>query len=86
MGACCENVLGYIPIPIGITGPLLLDGNMYYVPMATTEGCLVASTNRGTRALLESGGVTSRVVTDSMTRGPVVKFSSIKNARLDVNS
>nr|UTI67595.1 hydroxymethylglutaryl-CoA reductase [Kerria lacca] len=80
MGACCENVLGYIPVPLGITGPLLLDGRIYYVPMATTEGCLVASTNRGCRAISEAGGAYSRVVFDGMSRGPVVRFPSIQMA------
>ncbi|XP_034172374.1 HMG coenzyme A reductase [Osmia lignaria lignaria] len=79
LGACCENVIGYVPVPLGIAGPLLVDGELYHVPMATTEGCLVASTNRGSRALLKCG-VTSRVVADGMTRGPVVRFPNIVRA------
>ncbi|XP_043528252.1 3-hydroxy-3-methylglutaryl-coenzyme A reductase [Frieseomelitta varia] len=79
LGSCCENVIGYVPVPLGIAGPLLIDGELYHVPMATTEGCLVASTNRGSRALLKCG-VTSRVVADGMTRGPVVRFPNIVRA------
>ncbi|CAH1103469.1 unnamed protein product [Psylliodes chrysocephalus] len=79
MGACCENVIGYIPIPVGYAGPLLLDNQELYVPMATTEGCLVASTNRGCRAL-KQGCLTSRIVGDGMTRGPVVRFPSLPKA------
>ncbi|KAB0801437.1 hypothetical protein PPYR_05791 [Photinus pyralis] len=79
MNACCENVIGYVPIPVGVVGPLSLDERVVYVPMATTEGCLVASVNRGCRALFKSG-ITTRVVADGMTRGPVVRFPSIKEA------
>ncbi|XP_043256916.1 3-hydroxy-3-methylglutaryl-coenzyme A reductase [Colletes gigas] len=79
LGSCCENVVGYVPVPLGIAGPLSIDGELYHVPMATTEGCLVASTNRGSRALLKCG-VTSRVVADGMTRGPVVRFPNIVRA------
>ncbi|XP_056648024.1 3-hydroxy-3-methylglutaryl-coenzyme A reductase-like [Diorhabda sublineata] len=79
MGACCENVIGYVPVPVGIAGPLVLDNKCFYIPMATTEGCLVASTNRGCRAI-EKNGVKSRIVADGMTRGPVIRFRSIVTA------
>ncbi|XP_019184329.1 PREDICTED: 3-hydroxy-3-methylglutaryl-coenzyme A reductase-like isoform X3 [Ipomoea nil] len=80
LGQCCEMPVGYVQIPVGIAGPLLLDGEEYSVPMATTEGCLVASTNRGCKAIYASGGATSVVLKDGMTRAPVVRFSTAKRA------
>ncbi|CAH1423558.1 unnamed protein product [Lactuca virosa] len=80
LGQCCEMPVGYIQIPVGIAGPLLLDGMEFSVPMATTEGCLVASTNRGCKAINASGGATSILLKDGMTRAPVVRFATAKRA------
>lgn len=35
---CCENVIGYVQIPVGYAGPIRVDGKNYYIPLATTEG------------------------------------------------
>ncbi|GAU28087.1 hypothetical protein TSUD_223280 [Trifolium subterraneum] len=80
LGQCCEMPIGFVQIPVGVAGPLLLDGKEYTVPMATTEGCLVASTNRGCKAIYVSGGASAVVLRDGMTRAPVVRFSSAKRA------
>jgi hydroxymethylglutaryl-CoA reductase (NADPH) len=79
-GACCENVVGYIPLPLGIAGPLKVDGELYPIPMATAEGTLVASTSRGCKALNAGGGVTTVVTQDAMTRGPAIDFPSVADA------
>jgi len=80
LGACCENVVGYIQIPVGVAGPLLLDGVEYQVPMATTEGALVASTSRGCKAITSSGGASSVVINNGMTRAPLLRLPSVKRA------
>ncbi|KAK3014340.1 hypothetical protein RJ639_008933 [Escallonia herrerae] len=80
LGQCCEMPVGYVQIPVGIAGPLLLNGCEYLVPMATTEGCLVASTNRGCKAIYASGGATGILLRDGMTRAPVVRFATAKRA------
>jgi len=76
----CEAVIGYVPLPVGIVGPLLLDNKEYRVPMATTEGALIASTNRGCAAIRKAGGATSVVHNDGMTRAPLVRVNSLKEA------
>lgn len=76
-----ENPIGAVQIPLGVAGPIKVQGNYavgnFYVPMATTEGALVASVNRGMKALSLSGGVTVRVIRDGMARAPVLTFTSI---------
>lgn len=79
-GACCENVIGYMPIPLGVAGPMIIDGQHYYLPMATTEGVLVASTNRGCKAINAAGGATTVLTGDGMTRGPCVGFRNLARA------
>nr|WNN28540.1 putative 3-hydroxy-3-methylglutaryl-coenzyme A reductase [Phoma sp.] len=79
-GRCAENVVGYIPIPVGTAGPLNINGVSTYIPMATTEGALIASTSRGCKALNASGGVFTQLLDDAMTRAPVVRFNTIEKA------
>ncbi|KAM3163994.1 3-hydroxy-3-methylglutaryl coenzyme A reductase [Lachancea thermotolerans] len=80
LGACCENVIGYMPLPVGVIGPLVIDGVPYHIPMATTEGCLVASAMRGCKAINAGGGATTVLTKDGMTRGPCVRFPTLARA------
>jgi len=81
-----ENFMGVAQVPTGLAGPLLVDGEHakgeFYVPLATTEGTLVASYNRGMRLLRECGGVKVSVVDDAMQRAPVFIFEDARQARL----
>lgn len=79
-GACCENVIGYLPLPLGVAGPIVVDGRSYFLPMATTEGVLVASTSRGAKAINAGGGATTVLTGDGMTRGPCVGFETLARA------
>jgi hydroxymethylglutaryl-CoA reductase (NADPH) len=80
-----ENFTGVAQVPLGIAGPLQIRGEHaqgeFFVPMATTEGTLVASYNRGMRLLGECGGVRATVVDDHMQRAPVFLFDDALQAR-----
>ena len=80
LGACCENIIGYMPTPVGVAGPLIIDGESFYIPMATTEGALVAGTSRGCKAINAGGGASTVLTADAMTRGPCVRFRTISRA------
>jgi hydroxymethylglutaryl-CoA reductase (NADPH) len=83
----CENFIGAAQIPVGITGPMSVRGESVdkdeeiYVPLATTEGALVASVNRGCRAIREAGGAVVRVEDVGMTRAPAFRTSGIEQTR-----
>jgi hydroxymethylglutaryl-CoA reductase (NADPH) len=79
-GANCEIVIGYVPLPLGVVGPMLLNGENVYIPMATTEGCLVASTNRGCKAISACGGCSSVLLKDAITRAPCLRFPTAVRA------
>jgi hydroxymethylglutaryl-CoA reductase (NADPH) len=80
-----EQFVGVAQVPIGLAGPLLVNGEHargeFYVPMATAEGTLVASYNRGMRLLYEAGGVTTTIMQDHMQRAPAFMFASAREAR-----
>jgi len=78
-----ENLIGGTTLPLGIAGPLQIKNEKlkvknYFVPLATTEGALVASVNRGCKAINLSGGATVAVETVGITRGPVYITSGIE--------
>jgi hydroxymethylglutaryl-CoA reductase (NADPH) len=81
-----ELFLGVAQVPIGLAGPLLVNGEHaqgdFYVPLATAEGTLVASYNRGMRLLYEAGGVKTTVLDDRMQRAPAFLFESAREARV----
>jgi hydroxymethylglutaryl-CoA reductase (NADPH) len=80
-----ENFIGTVQVPLGIAGPLRLNGEHaqgdFYVPLATTEGTLVASYSRGMRVITECGGARTTVVRHSMQRAPVFVLSDALQAR-----
>ncbi len=80
-----ENFFGVAQVPMGLAGPLLVNGEHaqgdFYVPLATTEGTLVASYSRGMKLCRAAGGITTTVLDDRMQRAPVFSFDSARDAR-----
>ena len=80
-----ESLIGAVEIPVGVAGPLLIDGGKVcdevFAPLATSEGALVSSVNRGALALNMSGGVTARVLKQRMVRAPMFDCESIVNCK-----
>src|SRR6476619_7040877 len=79
-----ENPVGAAQIPLGVAGPLLIKGTnaqgVFYVPLATTEGALVRSYERGMAMLTRAGGVTVRVFADTTVVAPWFPFDSVDEA------
>lgn len=76
----CENMIGMTQIPLGVAGPLRIGDHTYYIPLATTEGALVASVSRGCKVIMESGGATADSYRVGASRGPVFRVNSLKES------
>jgi hydroxymethylglutaryl-CoA reductase (NADPH) len=77
----CENMIGAVQVPLGVAGPLKIEDKNYYIPLATTEGALVASVNRGCKAITQSGGATVGSHRIGATRGPVFRVENFKESK-----
>lgn len=81
----CENLIGVAQVPMGAVGPVPVRGDYIdddrYVPLATTEGALIASVNRGCATLRAAGGAVVRVEDVGMTRAPVFRTSGIRESK-----
>lgn len=79
-----ENYVGTVKVPVGIVGPLRVNGRFalgdYMVPLATTEAALVASYNRGAKILREAGGSAARILDQGVSRVPGFVFASMQDA------
>ncbi len=79
-----ENMIGVTQIPLGFAGPVQINGDLakgsFIVPMATTEGALVASVSRGMSVITAAGGSRVKVFDDAMTRAPVFRVKGIDHS------
>jgi hydroxymethylglutaryl-CoA reductase (NADPH) len=83
-----ENFIGTVKVPVGIAGPLRVNGLFangdFYVPLATTEAALVASYSRGAQLITEAGGCTVLVLNEGVSRAPGFAFGSLVDAAMFV--
>lgn len=84
-----ENFTGVVQVPLGFAGPIMINGEHakgeFIVPLATSEGTLVASYNRGIKVINLSGGAKVTVVGDAMQRAPVFVFEDARGSRDFIN-
>src|SRR3989339_264483 len=81
----CENLIGSTTVPLGVAGSLKIQNSEfriqnYFIPLATTEGALVASVSRGCKAINLSGGAKTFVENVGVTRGPVFETSGLQES------
>jgi len=80
-----EMKVGAARIPMGIAGPLKINGEYAkgetYVPLATNEAALVAGVQRGIKAINMAGGISTMVRDDGMHRAPAIEAPNIYEAR-----
>lgn len=79
-----ENYIGMAQVPVGLVGPLRVNGlhahGDFYVPLATTEGTLVASYHRGARLITRAGGVSTLTTAEQVQRAPGFCFENLADA------
>ena len=84
-----ENLIGFASVPVGAIGPLrvngLYAGGDFYIPMATTEGAMIASYNRGAYVISQSGGASVMCLSESVSRAPCFIFKSIRDAGIFIS-
>ena len=88
----CENLIGAVSVPVGLAGPIkinliqdleekeIFDKNVFYIPQATTEGALVASVSRGSKAINLAGGVNVLVEKVGTTRAPILATENLADS------
>ncbi len=79
-----ESLVGFARVPVGVIGPLRINGSEargdFYVPMATTEGALVASYQRGAEVISRAGGASALCITEAVSRAPCFVFNDLTEA------